>query len=81
MPGLAKAKVTQDVSLSADSSNESGVNAIIDQCRYNLPIGIGIFVFALACRLWFNFGLPHLACATSCDGFEYLTNAANLQIF
>lgn len=39
----------------------------------------GIFVVALAVRLWFNFATTHVNCANACDASEYLRNAAALM--
>jgi hypothetical protein len=40
-----------------------------------------IFVVALAIRLWFNFGTNHVNNYTSCDAWEYLSNASLLGQF
>lgn len=37
-----------------------------------------VFVLALALRLWFNFGLPHINAFSCCDASEYLRNAGAL---
>lgn len=39
----------------------------------------GLFVVALAVRLWFNFATTHVNCANACDASEYLRNAAALM--
>ena len=80
MSGLAKTQIKSDLSLPADSL-ASGVESSTDLYRYSWFIAIGIFALAAAIRLWFNFGFAHIVAATSCDGYEYLTNAASLQTF
>lgn len=40
-----------------------------------------IFLVALAARLWFNFGIAHVNNYTSCDAWEYLSNAGLLGQF
>lgn len=58
-----------------------GAGAVSAAGRHSFKMVVaGIFVLALALRLWFNFGDCHVNNAGSCDGSEYLRNARALSL-
>jgi 4-amino-4-deoxy-L-arabinose transferase-like glycosyltransferase len=78
MSGSAKTANKIDLSLPGGGTSVAGDSA---PDSFQIFIALAIFISATLTRLWFNFGYAHVDNTTSCDGFEYLTNAVNLQKF